>query len=280
MALPIIEIGKFNQLKVLKKTEQGLYLGDEVEEILLPNKYIPEGTEVGDVLSVFIYTDSEDRLIATTLVPKIQAGEFAYMTVKDISRVGAFLEWGLEKDLFVPFKEQPQKMEIGKSYLVYMYLDELTDRLVASGYVNKFLKSGFVDLKEGQQVNVLIGEETEIGYVAIINGKNRGLLYKNQIFQTIRPGDRTVAYVKRIRQDQRVDLSLERTGAVSIEPNAKRVFDLLQANDGFLPLHDNTDPEVIKKQLQMSKKNFKKAIGTLYKQRLIQIEEGGIRIIK
>lgn len=277
--IPLIEIGKFNTLEVLKSTPQGLYVGDEVEEILLPNKYVPEGLNVGDQINVFVYTDSEDRMIATTLKPTIQVGEFAWLKVKDVSSVGAFLDWGLEKDLFVPFKEQVQKMEVGKSYLVYMYLDEVTDRLVGSSHLNKFLERETIELEERQEVQLLIGEKTGLGYFAIVNNKYRGLIFQNQIFKEIRPGDRIPGYILKIREDKKMDISLEKPGYQSIEPNADKIYKILQENEGFLPLHDNSDPEEIRQVLQMSKKTFKKAIGTLYKKRLIKLERKGIRTL-
>ncbi|RED92058.1 CvfB family protein [Marinoscillum furvescens] len=280
MALPIIEIGKVNTLKVLKQTEQGLYVGDDVEEILLPNKYIPEEARAGDMLDVFIYTDSEDRLIATTLTPKIQRDEFAYLKVKETTRFGAFLDWGLEKDLLVPFKEQLDKMYAGESYLVYMYLDDVTDRLVASSHLNKFLETEDIDLEEGESVEILIGEPTDIGYQCIVNDTYKGLVYKNEVFKAVQPGDRTMAYVKQVRPDKKIDLSLEPIGYESIEPNADKVMKQLRSNDGYLSLHDKSDPEAIKNSLQMSKKVFKKAIGALYKKRLIELEQDGIRLKK
>lgn len=279
MAIPIIEIGKVNKLEVLKVTEQGYYVGDAVEEILLPNKYIPEGLEVGHYIDVFIYTDSEDRLIATTLTPKIQMGEIAYLEVKDTTSFGAFLDWGLEKDLLVPFKEQIQRMEKGQGYLVYMYLDDLTDRLVASAHINKLIEFDEIDLEPGQEVQVLIGPETEIGYVSIINNKYRGLIYKNQVFKQITPGDHTTAYVKEVRADKKIDLSLEPIGVERIEPNAQKILDRLKMEGGKLPLHDKSDPDEISKLLGMSKKNFKKSIGSLYKQRKITLHKDSIELI-
>lgn len=278
MAVPLIEIGKINNLEVLKSTPQGMYVGDAVEEILLPNKYIPEGLEIGQMIDVFIYTDSEDRMIATTLTPNIMRDEFAYMKVKDTTSFGAFLDWGLEKDLLVPFKEQHQKMEVGKSYLVHMYLDDVTDRLVASSHLNRFLELNEIDLTEGDEVDILLGEETELGFQCIINGKYKGLVYKNQVFKNVQPGDSTTAFVKQIRPDKKIDLTLERTGHESIEPNAQKVYDMLQSNEGFLPLHDKSDPEEIKKWVQMSKKNYKKAVGTLYRKRLVELEDKGVRL--
>ena len=279
MAIPLIEIGKYNHLEVLKSTEQGLYVGDDIEEILLPNKYIPEGLEVGDHIDVFIYNDSEDRMIATTLQPKIQVGEFAYLQVKDVTSIGAFLDWGLEKDLLVPFKEQLHKMEPGKFYVVYMYLDEVTDRLVASSHLNKFIEREVIDLEEGQEVDLLIGDKTDLGYQVIINNRYRGLIFQNEIFRKVDSGDCTVGFVKRVREDKKIDISLEKQGYQSIEPNADRIYEVLKANEGFLPLTDKSDPEEIQLKLQMSKKNFKKAIGTLYKKRMIRLEPKGIRLI-
>ncbi len=279
MSLSPVEIGRINSLQVLKSTEQGLYLGDEVEEILLPNKYIPEGLEIGDYIDVFIYTDSEDRIIATNLEPHVMRDEFAYMKVKDTTSFGAFLDWGLEKDLLVPFKEQWEPMEVGKSYLVYMYLDDVTERLVGSSHHNKFLRNDDIQLKEGEMVSILVGDEHELGFQCIIDNRYKGMVYKNQIFRDIKPGDRTTAYVKQLREDLKIDLVLDKVGQESIEPNAKRILKVLEENEGFLPLHDKSDPEQIKSMLQLSKKNFKRAVGTLNRKRLIMIEEDGIRII-
>ncbi|MEQ8472392.1 MAG: S1-like domain-containing RNA-binding protein [Marinoscillum sp.] len=276
MAKPIIEIGKFNKLEVLKSTPQGLYVGDEVEEILLPTKYIPEGTEIGSYVDVFIYTDSEDRPIATTLTPNIQIGEIAYLKVNDVNNIGAFLDWGIEKDLLVPFREQGEKMVKGKGYLVYMYLDDLTDRLVGSAHVNRLLEFEDIQLEVGEEVDVLIGHEGELGYTAIINNKYRGLIYKNQVFKAIKPGDHSVAYIKEIRADKKIDLTLEKTGPENIEPNAQRILDALKKGEGFLPLHDKSDPDVIKSTLGISKKLFKKAVGALYKKRMVSIKDDGV----
>ena len=278
MAIPIIEIGKFNNLEVLKITEQGYYVGDSVEEILLPNKYVPEGLEVGDFIDVFIYNDSQERPVATTLKPKIELDQIAYLEVKHVSSHGAFLDMGLEKDLFVPFKEQTTRMEVGEGYLVQMYLDELTDRLVGSAHIGKLLEFDDIELEVGQQVDILIGNETEIGYVCIVDNLYRGLVYKNQIFRPIKPGDHTTAYVKEIREDNKIDLSLEPIGVESIEPNAQKVLDALKSSGGSLPLHDKSNPEEIQSVLGMSKKNFKKAIGSLYKQRQIKILDSSIEL--
>lgn len=278
MAIPIIEIGKFNNLEVLKITEQGYYVGDAVEEILLPNKYVPEGLEVGDFINVFIYNDSLERPVATTLKPKIELNQIAHLVVKHVSSHGAFMDMGLEKDLFVPFKEQTTRMEEGQGYLVQMYLDELTDRLVGSAHIGKLLEFDDIDLEVGQEVEILIGNETEIGYVCIIENLYRGLIYKNQIFKKVQSGDFTTAYVKEIRPDNKVDLTLEPIGVESIEPNAQKILDVLKSSEGTLALHDKSSPEEIHSLLGMSKKNFKKAIGSLYKQRQIKILDQSIEL--
>ncbi|MFY0600584.1 MAG: GntR family transcriptional regulator [Cyclobacteriaceae bacterium] len=274
----MVEIGKYNTLEVLKETDFGIYLGDDVEEILMPTKWVPEGTEVGDHLEVFIYNDSEDRMIATTMTPKIEIGKFGFLRVSQVTSIGAFLDWGLEKDLFVPFKEQAQKMEQGESYLVNMYLDEVTDRLVGSSHVNKFLEHENIELEEGQEVDLLIYQETELGYKAIINNTYKGLIYMNEIFTRITPGEKRKGYVKNIREDNKIDLSLQKAGYESIEPNADKILEVLQGNGGSLTLHDKSEPEKIYGTLQMSKKTFKKAIGALYKKELIRIGEKGIEL--
>lgn len=279
MSSEIIEIGKINRLRVLKWRDQGIYVGDDVEEILLPTKWIPEGVDLDDEIDVFVYVDSEDRLIATTMTPKITRDTFAYMRVKDVSSIGAFLDWGLEKDLLVPFKEQQQRMNKGEWHLVYMYLDDVTDRLVASSHINRFLAKE-VDLEEGQEVEILLGNPGELGYTAIINGKYKGMVYKNQVYKNVKPGDVTTAYIHKIREDQKIDLVLEPVGIQSIEPNSKKVLEILKNLGGFSALGDKSEPDEIQAVFQMSKKNFKKACGSLYKNRMIRIEENGIYLIK
>ena len=234
---------------------------------------------MGDDIEVFIYRDSEDRIIATTLEPKIQLNEFAYLQVKAVTQVGAFLDWGLEKDLFVPFREQNKKMEVDKWYAVYLYLDEDTDRLVASCKVNRFFEKENIDLTIGQEVDILVFEETDLGMNAVINNKYKGLIYENEIFQRIKIGTRTKAYVKNIRDDKRIDLSLQKQGYANVEPNAERILEKLKANNGFLDVTDKSDANYVMYQLEMSKKTFKKAVGALYRQRLIRIEDDGIYLV-
>jgi predicted RNA-binding protein (virulence factor B family) len=276
----MIEIGKQNRLLVLRNTSVGLYLGDEDgQDVLLPIKYIPEGIEVHDEIDVFVYRDSEDRLIATTLEPRIQLNGFASLRVKDVNEVGAFLDWGLEKDLMVPYREQTSRMRVGQYQVVYLYVDAETNRLAATNKLDRFLDSDPSQLQEGQQVDLLVWTETDLGYNVIINQKYKGLVYKNEIYTSIEPGDELIGYIKRLREDSKIDVSLQQQGFANIEVNAQVVLDKLKKNKGFIPLNDNSSPEDIMDVFQMSKKTFKKAIGTLYKQRLIALEEKGISLI-
>ncbi|QJW89554.1 GntR family transcriptional regulator [Spirosoma taeanense] len=276
----MIELGRMNRLTALRETSVGFFLGDDDgNDLLLPNKYVPTGLAVGDDIDVFIYTDSEDRPIATTLTPHIQRDEFAPLPVVSVTNVGAFLNWGLEKDLLVPYREQSRPMEVGQWYVVFLYLDEDTGRLVASSKVSRFLDPDVSGLFEGDEVDLLAYEMTDLGVNVIINDRYRGLLYHNEIFRTVQIGDRMPGYIKRIRDDDRVDVSLQRPGFQNVEPNAQRILDALKANKGFLALTDHSDPQAIYQTLEMSKKTFKKAVGTLYKERKILIREDGIALM-
>lgn len=275
-----MKIGAYNRLEVLRDTSVGLFLGDASRnEVLLPNKYVPANAKKGNVLDVFIYTDSEDRPIATTLKPLIKLGEFACLRVKDVSNVGAFLDWGLEKDLLVPFREQKDKMKVGKSYIVYLRLDEVTQRLVATARLHKVFDKETKALEEGQEVDLIIGEGTEIGIEVVINHRYRGMLFRNEIFQDVMFGDPAKGYIKQVREDGKIDVSLRKTGMDNLEAGAQKILTELQANDGFLPLHDKSDPEDIQFQLEMSKKNFKRSLGTLYKKKLVVLEKNGVRLL-
>lgn len=274
-----LQLGKINSLEVLRDTSVGLFLGDESgNEVLLPNKYVPVNAKKGKLLDVFVYTDSEDRPIATTLRPLIQLGEFACLRVKDVSNVGAFLDWGLEKDLLVPFREQKDKMKVGKSYIVYLRLDEVTQRLVATAKLHKVFDKETKSLEVGQEVDLIIGEGTDIGIEVVINHRFRGMLFRNEIFQDVMFGDPVRGYIKQIRDDGKIDVSLRKTGMDNLEDGAKKILVELEANGGFLPLHDKSDPEDIQFQLEMSKKNFKRSLGTLYKKKLVVLEENGVRL--
>ena len=276
----MIYIGQKNTLTILRETDPGLYLGDDEDNVvLLPNKYIPEDFKIGDELSVFVYLDHEERPVATTLEPHINLNEFAYLRCEDVTKYGAFLYWGLEKQLFVPFKEQARPMKVGSWYIVYLYLDDKTNRLVASSKTNKFLNNENLDIKAFDEVSILVTHLTDKGANVIINGKYKGLIYLEDIFEDIRTGDKLTAYIKKIRPDNKIDVVLQAPGYKSIEPNAQFILDELKIAGGFLPLHDKSNPDAIKNELGLSKKSFKKAIGTLYKNKQILIKEDGIELI-
>ena len=275
----MIQIGDYNTLQILRDTKVGLYLGDENEAILLPKKYVPKDFFIGADITVFVYLDHEERPVATTLKPYIRLNEFAHLKVNYINKFGAFLDWGLEKDLFVPFKEQARPMEEGKRYLVYMFIDEKTNRLVASSKTNQFLSNEDLDLQRNEEVDILISHITEAGINVIINQKHKGLVYKNEVYTEVKPGMKTKGYIKNIRPDGKIDVLLRKVGVDAIEPSSQIILDELKANRGFLRLTDNSHPEDIKTVLKMSKKNFKKAVGNLYKQKLIDIKEDGIYLV-
>ncbi len=279
----MIQIGKYNTLTILRDTKVGLFLGNgnEAEDILLPNKYVPNEFDFGEEISVFVYLDHEQRPVATTLDPYILLNEFALLRVNYTNQIGAFVDWGMEKDLLVPFKEQARPMETGKRYLVYLYLDEKTNRLVASSKTNQFLSNDQLTIQQFDEVDLIVSHITEIGINVIINEKHKGLLYKDEVFdENIRTGDRLVGYIKNIRPDNKIDVSLQKQGYENVEPNAEKIIFELRASRGFLRLTDNSHPEDIKTVLKMSKKTFKKAIGALYKNRQIDIKEDGIYLIE
>jgi predicted RNA-binding protein (virulence factor B family) len=272
--------GETNLLTAKRRTLNGYYLiDDENVEVLLPNKYVPSGMKPGDEISVFVYKDSEDRIIATDINPYIMLNEFAVLEVVDVNPVGAFLDWGLEKDLLVPYSEQSSKMQVGSSYPVYLYLDDKTQRLVASGKINKFLDQEEITVNNGDEVELLICNATDLGINVIINNVHIGLLYDNELFQAVTPGDILTGYVKNVRPDNKIDVSLQKQGYVNVEPNAQKILEKLKDGDGFLNINDKSDPIIILAKLEMSKKTFKKAIGSLYKQKIIRIEKDGIYLV-
>jgi uncharacterized protein len=276
----MVEIGKTNTLRVVKEVDFGLYLdGGDLGEILLPKRYVPEGAEPDHFLDVFIYVDSEDRWIATTEEPLAQVGDFAVLKVIQITSVGAFLDWGLMKDLLVPFQEQREDMKEGLSYLVHVYLDEETDRIAASTKINKFLDNIPAEYIEGQEVDLIIGNKTDLGMNVIINGLHLGLLYENEIFQNIKPGEKVKGFIKKLRDDEKIDVSLQAEGYERVTGVAGDILRQLNKAGGFIEANDKTSPESIKHMFGVSKKVFKKAIGALYKDRLIAIEDGGIRLM-
>jgi predicted RNA-binding protein (virulence factor B family) len=272
-----MKIGQFNTLTIDRDTKVGLFLTDGKEDVLLPNKYVPKVFEIGEELTVFVYLDHEERPVATTLVPYIFLNEFALLRVNYINQIGAFMDWGMEKDILVPFKEQARPMEKGKRYLVYLYMDEKTNRLVASSKTNQFLDNETITVEKGEEVDLIISHITEIGINVIINQKHKGLVYKDEVYDdAIRTGDKMKGYIKLVRPDGKIDVSLHKQGFENIEPNSEIIMNELRASRGFLRLNDNSNPEDIKTVLKMSKKTFKKAIGLLYKEKLIEIKDDGI----
>nr|WP_298998491.1 S1-like domain-containing RNA-binding protein [uncultured Allomuricauda sp.] len=273
----MIELGNYNTLKVLRSTRVGLFLGDEEgTEVLLPNKYVPEDFEIDGEMEVFCYLDSSERPIATTLEPLIKRGDFAYLEVKEVGAFGAFLDWGLEKHLLVPFREQQVRMEVGKKYLVHCFLDQVSFRLVATSRLNKYLSNEDFNLEANTEVNILPYRKTPLGWEVIIEDQYRGLVFESDIFQPLSVGMRLKGYIKNVRPDNKIDVSLQPLGASMLEPTATMIYEKLQENNGFLPLHDKSSPEQIKDVLHLSKKAFKKAIGGLYKAKKILIKDDGI----
>lgn len=274
-----IKLGKYNQLEVVKEVDFGVYLnGDEDGEILLPKRYVPEGTKPGDILNVFIYLDMEERLVATTLQPYVQVGEFACLEVAWVNQFGAFLNWGLMKDLFVPFREQKMKMQKGKRYVVYVHLDEESYRIVASAKVEHFLSTEKPDYQPGQEVEVLVWQRTDLGYKVIVENKFSGMLYHNEIFQPLEVGMRLTAFIKQVRPDGKIDLVLQQAGARKVDDFSEVLWQYIKDNDGFTPLNDKTDAEVIYHTFGVSKKTFKKTVGDLYKKRRIVLKEDGMHL--
>jgi predicted RNA-binding protein (virulence factor B family) len=276
----MVEIGKLNTLKIVKRVDFGLYLdGEESGEILLPLRYVPENAEVDELIEVFIYLDSEDRIIATTIKPLAMVDEFVYLKVVSVNSVGAFLDWGLMKDLLVPFREQQQTMEEGKSYVVFVYLDKDSRRIVASAKLDKFLDNVPPVYKTGEEVDLLIVSQTDLGYNAIVNNTHWGILYKNEVFQNLPKGKKMKGYIKKVREDDKIDLTSEKPGYERIDGVSAMILNKLVENNGFLNLSDKTDPEYIYLRLGISKKAFKMGIGALYKARKVRIAEEGIYLI-
>jgi len=276
----MLEIGKTNSLRIVKKVPFGLYLdGGESGEILMPLRYIPQDCNVDDTIDAYIYNDSEDRLIATTEIPLAQVGDFACLKVLSVNQYGAFLDWGLSKDLLVPFREQKMTMEEGKKYIVYVYLDLESKRIAATSKIEKHFNKEKPDYTEGQEVTLLIWTQTDIGYKAIIDNKFQGILYANEVFQNLERGQKLTGYIKKIRDDGKIDLTLSKSELEKIDDLTQQILTLLKENNGFLAVGDKSSAEHIYELFKESKKSFKKSIGILYKQRIITIEDEGIRLV-
>lgn len=278
-----ILLGQKNLLKAAWKVDFGMYLeGDEEGKILLPTRYVPEDLEVGDEIEVFVYLDNEERRVATTLEPKAMVGDFAYLEVAWVNEFGAFLDWGLMKDLFCPFREQKKRMETGRSYIVHVHLDEESYRIMASAKVEKWLENDKLtqdSLHVGDKVEALIWQKTDLGFKAIIENKYGALLYDSQVFKDIHTGDRVEAYVTKIRPDGKIDIALQQSGRQHTEDFAEQLLHYLQYRGGRCRLGDKSSAEEIKEQFGVSKKTYKRAIGDLYKRRLITITDDGIELV-
>ncbi|MGB0836084.1 MAG: CvfB family protein [Psychrobium sp.] len=274
----LVKLGRVNTLTVVKEVEFGYYLdGQDLGEILLPNSAVESLLAVDDEVDAFIYKDSEDRLIATLKTPKAQVGEIASLKVSAVTSIGAFLDWGLEKELLVPFAEQTERMEEGKSYLVLLYVD-VSNRIVASTKLDKRLHREPVNYTPHQQVDIVIVDHTDIGYKAAINGAHWGVLYRNEVFKELRVGYKTKAYINRVRDDDKIDLLLEKPGYSHNDELANKIIKFLKQNDGFSHVSDKSSPEIISRLFGVSKKKFKQSIGNLLKAGAISVEKDGIRL--
>ncbi|NMH63737.1 CvfB family protein [Shewanella salipaludis] len=275
----MIQIGRICKLEVVKQVSFGVYLNaQELGQVLLPNKVTPKDCQVGDWLEVFLYLDSEDMVIATTRRPLAQVGEFAYLKAVATGPYGAFLDWGLDKDLLLPFGEQHKTIEEGRSYLVYVHANRADERIVASAKLDKFLDKTAPDYDVGQQVELIIGGTTDLGYKAIVNQQHWGVIYQNQVFQKLRFGQKLKGFIKQVRADGKIDLTLQQGGKEELDQHARRILSKLKQAGGFLPLTDKTDAGIIYEQLGMSKKAFKKSIGGLFKAGQLSIDSDGLRL--
>ena len=277
----MVVIGKLNHLNVVKKVDFGVYLdGEELGEILLPERYVPQGCTVGQGLDVFIYLDSEDLLIATTQTPKAMVGECAYLKVVEVNQVGAFLDWGLPKDLLVPYGEQQKPMEVGQSYVVMLYVDEASERIAASSRLNKFIVDTSPYFKPQQAVELLICERTDLGYKAIVNQGVIGLLFNSDVIKPVRYGDTLQGYIKQVREDNKLDLCLQLVTREALDALSEKILAFIEAEGGQTTLTDKSAPEDIAKQFGVSKSSYKKALGKLYQKRLVLIEKQQVSLVK
>ncbi len=275
---PRLKLGGSNRLTVSRFTDHGAYLSGGPEDILLPRRYVSEQLKVGDEIDVFVYLDNEERLVATTETPRAQVGDFAWLEVAWVNNYGAFLDWGLMKDLFVPFREQKMKMQKGRSYLVHVHLDPETYRIVASAKVERYLSNDYPPYHGGDEVQLLIWQKTDLGFKAIVDNKYAGLLFDDEIFRYLHSGDRVTAYVKQVRPDGKIDLSLQKKGQKAVVDFSDTLLQHLQTNGGRTPLGDKSPAEEIYAVFGVSKKVFKKAVGDLYKRHLITIQPDGIAL--
>ncbi|MGN6569500.1 MAG: CvfB family protein [Flavipsychrobacter sp.] len=275
----MVQVGNYNTLKVVKHVDFGVYLdGGDGQEILLPKRFVPKGLNEGDEVEVFIYHDSDNRLVATTQKPLGIVGDIVMLNVVSVTNQGAFLDWGLMKDIFVPLSQQESKMRVGNSYLVKIYIDEQTGRVAATERISKFLSNYELTVKEMEQVNLVVYQKTDIGYKGIINNRHLGVLHYSDVFKELEIGDQEKGYIKKILPENKIDVMLGERGYKKVETETDKVLRLLEENDGYLPYHDKSDPEEIYEFFGMSKKTFKMTVGALYKQKKITLEQSGIKL--
>ena len=275
-----IELGKFNLLKVINRVDFGLYLdGGEAGDILLPTRYVPKNCKVGNELNVFLYLDQDERLVATTLKPLAEVGQFAFLEVNWVNQYGAFLNWGLMKDLFCPFREQKMRMEKGNAYIVYVKIDEESYRIMATAKVERYLSQQRPPYKHGDEVDLLVWQKTDLGFKVIVDNQFTGLVYDNQLFQPLHAGDRIKGYIDHIRHDGKIDITIQKTGRQQVVDFSETLLNYLQTHDGHCHLHDKSDAEAIALLFKVSKKTFKKAVGDLYRQRLVTLDDQGIHLV-
>ncbi|RYY31215.1 MAG: RNA-binding protein [Chitinophagaceae bacterium] len=276
----MVRIGEYNNLKVLRVVDFGVYLDDEKDGILLPKRFVPEGVGEGDELKVFLYHDSEDRVIATTLEPKGSVGDIVKLRAVDVTPQGAFLDWGLMKDIFVPRSQQLVRMIPGGEYLVKIYIDERTGRVAATEKIDQFLDNEHISVKEMEMVDLVVYRRTDIGYFVIINNLHTGVLHFNEVYRVIETGDKLRGYIKKITPDNKIDVVVGKPGYGRVEDETSKILRLLQENNGYLPYHDKSDPEEIYNFFGMSKKTFKMTTGNLYKQRKLEFTKTGIKLLE
>jgi uncharacterized protein len=276
----MIQVGNYNALRVLRKTDFGFYLDDGEDGILLPKRFVPRGLRIGDEIKVFIYHDSDNRLIATTQEPKGVVGDIVSLKCVSTTEHGAFLDWGLMKDIFVAKSQQLTGMYKGGEYLVKIYIDEQTGRVAATEKIDKQISNDVLTVKEKEEVDLHVQRQTDLGYVMIINGKHTGLLHANEVYRKLYVGNKIKGYIKTIRKDNKIDLVLDKPGYEKVSREEEKILNLLEAKKGFLPYNDKTDPQIIYTVFGMSKKTFKMTIGALYKQRKIELTDKGIKMVE
>jgi uncharacterized protein len=275
----MIDPGKYNTLRIDREVDFGVYLVEGEQSILLPKKYVPEGSKVGDMVEVFVYYDSEDRMIATTLRPKAAVGDIAVLEAKDITSIGAFLDWGLEKDLLVPFREQRKKMVLGEKYVVRVCYDKVSDRIFASSRFSPILSNSTKDLEPGQAVDLIVYDETDIGFPVLIDRRHYGMLYKNELFKPVELGTHLKGFIAKLRDDGNIDVALQRTGTGGIKDAREQILSALRENDGKMLFNSKTSSEVIKQHFNLSRKQFKQALGNLYRERIIEFTDDGTKLL-